>query len=242
MESEVNYIIQVAREKEGGDRLYFLLNKVAVMMYIAMADGIKRILNKGKILDWGCGYGHLSYLLKKRGFDIESYDINGEEELEQIRRRFGINCVYGDDGAEIPFSEGEFDAVVSCGVLEHVSDESASLREIFRVLRENGYFFIYMLPNLYSHTEFIADIKGRGVHPKKYKRKQIRKSLISNGFEVLRISYCNAIPKNLTGISGSLPYIYNRFYKQIVYLDKILTRVPPINTFSGVYSVICRKI
>lgn len=242
MESEIDYIIKIATEKEGGDRLYFLLNKVAVMMYIAMADEIKKALNQGRILDWGCGYGHLSYLLKHRGFKVESYDINREEELNRVRKRFGVNCLYGDEKSEIPFSDGEFDAVVSCGVLEHVNNEDASLSEIYRILKENAYFFIYMLPNLYSYTEFIAHIENRGIHPKKYNRKQIKKSLVANGFEVLRISYCNAIPKNLTGISGILPYIYNRFYRQIVCLDRILTRVFPINNFCGVYSVVCRKV
>lgn len=241
MESEIDYFIQIAKEKEGTDKLYFLLNRAAVMMYIAMADEIKRVLGKGRILDWGCGYGQLSYLLKKRGFSVESYDINREEELNRVRIRFGIDCVYGDDGSEIPFPETEFDAVVSCGVLEHVEDETASLREIYRILREDGYFFIYMLPNLFSYTEFIAGIMGRGVHPRKYRKERIRKSLISCNFDILKISYCNALPKNLTGIHGVLPYIYNRFYKQVVYLDRILARIPPINIFSGVYSVICRK-
>ena len=241
MESEIDYIIKIAREKKGGDRLHFLLNKVAVMMYIAMADEIKKVLGGGRILDWGCGYGHLSYLLKHRSFNVESYDTNKEEELNQIRKRFGINCLYGNEESEIPYSDGKFDAVVSCGVLEHVNDEGASLSEIYRVLKENGYFFVYMLPNIYSYTEFIAQIKGRGVHLKKYNKKQIKKSLVANGFEVLKISYSNAIPKNLTGISGLLPYIYNRFYKQVVFFDRILTTVFPINKFSGVYSVLCRK-
>lgn len=37
-----------------------------------------------------------------------------------------------------PITDGRFDVVVACDVLEHIDDESAALREIHRVLRPGG--------------------------------------------------------------------------------------------------------
>ena len=49
-----------------------------------------------------------------------------------------------------------FDAVLSCGVLEHVEDPDASLDEIRRVLQPGGTFYVYKLPNRASYLEAIA--------------------------------------------------------------------------------------
>ena len=241
MIEEVDCIIKIAKEKKGGEKPFFLLNKVAIMMYIAIANEIKNNLRNGKILDWGCGYGQLSYLLKNRGLNTISFDINKEEELNQLRKKFGIECLYGETGEKIPFPEKHFDAVVSCGVLEHVENEDGVLLELFNILKKNGYLFIFMLPNMYSYTEFIARLRNKDVHPRKYNKRQINKKLTASGFKVLNISFNNMLPKNLTGFTGFLPYFYDKYYKQIVGIDEVLTKIFPINVFSGVYSVICQK-
>ena len=54
---------------------------------------------------------------------------------------------------------GSFEAVLSCGVLEHVEDPDASLEEIRRVLVPGGTFYVYKLPNRTSYLEAIA--RGR---------------------------------------------------------------------------------
>ena len=68
------------------------------------------------------------------------------------------------DPWRLPFDDGAFDAVLSCGVLEHVEDPDASLEEIRRVLVPGGTFYVYKLPNRTSYLEAIARRAGLYYH------------------------------------------------------------------------------
>jgi len=45
--------------------------------------------------------------------------------------------------------------VMGSGVLEHVPNDSESLKELYRIIRPGGYFIMTMLPNQYSYTEWL---------------------------------------------------------------------------------------
>jgi SAM-dependent methyltransferase len=51
---------------------------------------------------------------------------------------------YRADATSLPFSDGEFDVVVSQECLEHVADANAAVREMFRVLRPGGTLFLQL--------------------------------------------------------------------------------------------------
>ncbi len=68
------------------------------------------------------------------------------------------------DPRRLPFDDETFDAVLSCGVLEHVEDPDASLEEIRRVLAPGGTFYVYKLPNRTSYLEAIARRTGLYYH------------------------------------------------------------------------------
>jgi SAM-dependent methyltransferase len=114
------------------------------------------------VLDWGCGRGHFSYFLVKRGFRVTAYSLEHPPEIfaalsESERSR--LTFVHGrlDETPVLPFAGGEFAAVFSIGVLEHVrelgGDELSSLLELRRVLVRHGVFICYHLPNRYSFIE-----------------------------------------------------------------------------------------
>lgn len=71
--------------------------------------------------------------------DIVAFDIYGSEHVQLIA-----------DAHQLPFESGLFDAVVIQAVLEHVLDPSIVVREIWRVLRPNGY--------LYAETPFLQHV------------------------------------------------------------------------------------
>ena len=65
---------------------------------------------------------------------------------------------------KLPYADGSFPAVLSCGVLEHVADPDASLDEIRRILEPGGTFYVYKLPNRISYLEAIARRAGLYYH------------------------------------------------------------------------------
>ena len=114
------------------------------------------------VLDWGCGRGHFAYFLVRSGLRVTAYSLEHEPEIFAAlppADRSRLHFVRGREGDSraLPFPAGQFDAVFSVGVLEHVrelgGDERTSLAEIRRVLSEDGVFVCYHLPNRYSYIE-----------------------------------------------------------------------------------------
>lgn len=55
----------------------------------------------------------------------------------------GCNCNFlVCDATKIPFDSNHFDVVILSEVLEHVIDQERCIREIYRVLKPNGYLML----------------------------------------------------------------------------------------------------
>ncbi len=205
-----------------------LSSKAALLNYLRFADEMRSFLDSGhKVLDWGCGLGQMSWLLERRGLAVTSYDVQriAEEELIIDMER----VVLGNDPVLLPFPSATFDAVLSCGVLEHVVDELGSLREIERVLKPAGLLFIYQLPQRYAYTELINRWRGLWHHPRRYTPHSIQSKLQSIGFRLVRQRRANLLPKNLTGLPPQVRRVYNRIGGLVNSVDRGLSKVPLLN-------------
>jgi ubiquinone/menaquinone biosynthesis C-methylase UbiE len=98
-----------------------------------------------RLLDVGCGTGHLLRAAEDRGLAASGTDIS--EEGVQIARRTSpqSNIVVGR-GEQLDFPDGEFDFVTCIGALEHFLDMRQGLREMLRVTRPYGRLCI-VVPN-----------------------------------------------------------------------------------------------
>lgn len=226
----------------GNSDLSHLSNKVGVANYIRIADEIKNNLKTGKMLDWGCGYGHMTYLMRNRGIETIPYEINKRENIEKLPVFSQEKIIYGKEGCMLPFENGTFDAVLSCGTLEHVPDIDKSTEEINRVLKNGGIFFIYMLPNRFSYAEWIAEKRGVSVHPVKFDKKKINEMLLKSGFKILKIKKSSALPKNLTGLPKIIKKIYGSLYFLVIPVDNFFSRLPLLNCICGVFEIVAVKI
>lgn len=214
--------------------------------YIRIADVIachaqREIPKPAKFLDWGSGYGQLSWLLKNRGVNITGYNIEKREHVDEIPLFSEINTVYNSDPIKLPFENESFDGIISCGVLEHVLNPVESLREISRILKRGGYFYIFMLPQKTSWVEILSQWRGISVHPVRYTVKSINELLEQYGFCAENLWKFNLFPKNLTGLPDGIKRFYGRFYKTVYLLDSIFSKIPGINLLSGVIEGIARK-
>ena len=91
------------------------------------------------VLDVGAGSGRGVKHLLEHHPEIEVRGL--EPVIAMIRRAEEHNgvppgCIVEGDGAALPFPDGSFDAVCELGVLHHVSDPDAVVREMTRVARK----------------------------------------------------------------------------------------------------------
>lgn len=177
--------------------------QVTAYQYQRLYELVDRYLAPGaKVLDWGCGNGHVSYGLWRRGFEVSGFSF----EDFGLRRHLGPSYEFSegneDDPSGLPYPAASFDGVMSVGVLEHVREtggnELASLREIVRVLRPGGTFICYHFPNEFSLIEALARRNAsKHSHQFRYTRSDIEQLCSQTGLELLEIKRYGALPRNM---------------------------------------------
>lgn len=229
--AEADLVIRRARSSGIDQKVYgiHLLSRLAVLNYVRIADEISATLKNGTILDWGCSFGQMSFLLKKRGLAVASYDLGTQEQVVTSPVFPELSITLGTDPIRIPYPSSSFDAVLSCGVLEHVANEQGSIEEIRRVLRKGGIFFIYNLPQRGSLKEFlIANLRLGFSHERKFTLGEARTLLETHHFQVVRTRRTGLLPQNLSPFPH-LRGVFNRFAQPLSLLDRVLSAIPIIN-------------
>jgi SAM-dependent methyltransferase len=93
----------------------------------------------GRVLDAGMGGGRLVEELARRGWTPSGADVS-ERMVSLARGRCSATAdslvVAGIE--RLPFPDGSFDAVTALGVLEFAADPGDAIREIARLLRDQG--------------------------------------------------------------------------------------------------------
>jgi SAM-dependent methyltransferase len=139
-----------------------------------------------QILDVGCGTGTmLTYLAsygRAQGVDID------EEAVGYCHER-GVKDVRLGAAADLPFDNDSFDLVTALDVVEHLDDDAAALREMGRVLRPGG----YLLVTVPAHRFMWGDQDEVNMHKRRYVAAELRERFAAMGFDVLRVSYMNAL-------------------------------------------------
>ncbi len=103
-------------------------------------------LEGARILDIGCGLG--VYVRKFREFSdrVCGIDIDPRRLREGARTTPGLMLAVGE---HLPFPDNSFDVIVLNEVIEHVTDDTATMREALRVIRPGGHIAIYAPNRLY---------------------------------------------------------------------------------------------
>lgn len=90
----------------------------------------------GRLLDFGCGIGLFLKIARDNGWDVMGIDISTGA-VEYARLTFGIEIIESSM-EEANFKDDFFDAVVAFNIIGQLSDPLKELKEIHRVLKENG--------------------------------------------------------------------------------------------------------
>lgn len=213
------------KNSEEGKMLDHLSNDLTRLSYILKAEEVVGQLQKGaRVLDWGSGFGQMSFAMAKLGLNPTIYDV--VKRKHNLNNELGLDLVFGTDEVKLPFEDNQFDAVISCGVLEHVPNILGSLHEIYRILRPGGKFFIYNLPYILSPSEFYASYRKISVHPIRFTKSGTTQLLELAGFRVEAIGHENGIPKRLSGPLQKIRVLAKYLTRFFLFVDWFIVRTP----------------
>ena len=152
-------------------------------------EKIDRLVSIGpgaRVLEIGCGQGHLTRRLADRGVDIVGIDANPNAPAVSEGGR-----VLHMMAEHLDFEDNEFDVILAVHSIEHIPPLEEAFDEMARVLKFGGTaLFIYPaepIMGLYAiPTAMILyknPLKAREVHCQKLTPKKVRKMLSPLGFE-----------------------------------------------------------
>ncbi len=146
-----------------------------------------------KILDIGCGQGHITYEIRQMFPDAEisglDYSVSAIEYA--VSHFSGIDFAVGN-ARECPYAENYFDIVVCNNLWEHVPDPVFMLSRITGILKPGG-FVVISTPSRYRLGNFVRALCGKPValmskhHVTEYSVGQIIEQLRYGGYRVERI-------------------------------------------------------
>lgn len=161
---------------------WFVGRRLILEEFLRSLDPNSQIPNP-KFLDVGCGTGANLEMLSQFG-TAEGVDVS-DDALEFCRRK-GLN-VHKGLAEELPFPDETFDVVTALDVVEHLDDDVAGLKEMFRVLKKGGKTLVFV-PAFMWLWGVQDDVSN---HRIRYSRKQIVERLQEAGFTIERATYAN---------------------------------------------------
>ena len=105
------------------------------------------VTSEARVLDVGCGPGVSTALIlrKLRPRHLAAFDLDPSM-VDSARRRLARHHratspdLQAADATRMPYEDASFDAVFESGIVHHVPEWHAALREVSRVLRPGGSF------------------------------------------------------------------------------------------------------
>lgn len=142
------------------------------------------------VLDIACGVGYgSSHLLSKGAKKVIGVDIS-QEAIDYAKKQYQnekIEFLQGD-ATNIPLENDTIDVIVSFETIEHLKNQEKFLREVKRVLKNNGLFII-------SSPNSLVAPKGNTHHFKEFTPTEFR-NIICGYFNNLKVFYQDNVFSN----------------------------------------------
>jgi len=175
-----------------------------------------------RVLDLGCGLGEYVRGFARQGAEAHGCDVAHSRLVEARRRGAGDLTVAA--GESLPYRSGSFDVVVLNEVIEHVSDDRATMREVGRVLAPGGIAVLYAPNRLYpfeTHGIYVGKryvfgniplvnwlpniIRNRLVpHARAYTARGLERACAASGLRIVDHSY---VYPGFDNIAARVPFV-----------------------------------
>ena len=196
----------------------------------------------GRVLDWGCNHAPTACLVKMlRGDSIELYGCDVHTDEYQAFFEFsGLRYERLKHHYSLPYEDNFFDAVIGTAALEHVPNDSESLKELYRVIKPDGVFIMTTLPNRFSYTEWLNRTLRKPHHRRTYSLKQAKSMFLHHGFLPVKAGYHQILP-SLMGV-GSKSRIANKVVDALASKNDAGERIWPIRCFASNVFLVGKKV
>lgn len=158
-----------------------------------IAEAIQQVQGVPKLLDVGCGQGHITAKIKESfpAMQIAALDYS------VAAVEYGVDHFPGLDFAVAnaynpPYPDSYFDLVVCNNLWEHVPDPLHLLSGLKKIMKDNG-FLVISTPSRYRLRNLFRVLRGKPVvlmsehHVTEYSVGQVMEQLQYDGFKVVKV-------------------------------------------------------
>jgi len=147
-----DYISHSTKPKGVLDLVYRAVRRVTLASKYRI---IRSRNHKGALLDIGCGTGHFLQFMHHKGWKVQGIEP-GDQARAAAKSLFQLDVGTEEELDRLP--DHHFDVITMWHVLEHVHDPVARMKEVYRLLKDNG-LAVIALPNHEAR-----DAKNYGTH------------------------------------------------------------------------------
>ena len=146
----------------------------------------------GNVLDVGCGTGRntarLDHVTRRVGVDP---GFAGLRRGRSLFPELGLVC---GNAYQLPIQSSAFDSVMMIDVVEHLEKPEVALKEVIRVLKDNGVLFLqtpnYPIKRIYDWWHYARGRRNRfqddPTHVTKFNYSRLKSLVAASGFKIDR--------------------------------------------------------
>lgn len=200
-----------------------------------------------KALDLGCGTVEFyEFITKQIGATYTGTDLSPDM-LAVGQKKYPKAKLVEADAENMPFKDESFDYVMTRGLIHHLPNPEAGMREAHRVLKKGGYllvsephsniFLYYARKAFYKRSSHFSDSH------KSFRRGEFLDLVKSGGFKIRKVRYWGILsfPFAFPDILPAYKFLPLSIFKLFVQLDRYLTKIPVINSFACHIVVLAQK-